>query len=455
MSRATDGHQHLCGYAVTTRDDRGFTLIEMIVAVVITGIVSAVMLEAMFVGLRTIDDTNKRIAGSNDTQLIAGYFTADVASAITISTSGTRVHESPSVSTVANGVVVSFWSLNSISSTTLQAGLSQGWNQPSLTRFRIAMANEAISPAGPTGTRAAASASPTSSITHTVALTPTSGGAIARRDAKWRTTTATGGETSLLFTSTAKPATAQSDRLLAHVAVAGGSTTLVSPPTGWTPVTSRASGSGLRSLIFQKVATSSEPDYKWDFTDASGKPVAREAAIGIASFSGVLSTVCATPEPGCGLNEARTDANPCGGETPILLLSWTDRRAYGDPNPDKNIEVSYSATAVGSETQLVRRRCEAATGTQMSGIPKSEQTLATNLTPAASFASCVSSPPSALVTSTTSSTSTTSTTTAAGPDFCSYLPVTVMMSLSEVPLRNSPARTYLVRATTRTDREAE
>src|SRR5689334_8018942 len=94
------------------RTERGFTLVEIVVAVVITGILLGALGSATIVGLRTIDNTNKRIAGSNDTQLVAGYFTSDVASSERVSTTGTTSHAAPSLSpSSANNVLASFWTL--------------------------------------------------------------------------------------------------------------------------------------------------------------------------------------------------------------------------------------------------------------------------------------------------------------------------------------------------------
>ena len=207
---------------------------------------------------------------------------------------------------------------------------------------------------------------------------------------------------------------------------------------------SRSSGKALNSLVFYRQGTGPESSYQFSFKDAaSGAAVTREAVIGIAAYSGVAATE--------GLHKSATDANPCGGETPVLLLSWSDRHSFSSPD-DTDVEVSYNATVDGDETHLVRRRCEAlsetvTSGTPLSGIPESEQTLASNLAPATAYASCVSS--SAVL-------ATTSTTAATATDFCSYLPVTVTMSLTEPPgLPRPPGRTYLMRASTRTDRDAE
>ncbi len=265
----------------------------------------------------------------------------------------------------------------------------------------------------------------TNSITHSVALAPAFLGNVARR--AWSSGT-TSGASSL---AVAKPlGTAQNDRLLAQVVVAGGPTTTVVAP-GWTLVNSRDAGTALKSLIYQRPATGTDTSYTFSFMNKQGSDatgVVREAAVGIAAYSGVAASG--------GINNTALDANPCGGETPVLLLSWSDR--HFDPSEDVDLEVSYNATTVGDETHLVRRRCTAPSGTDLSGLPSSQQTLATHLAPATAFASCVS------------------TTAPAGMNACLYLPVTVTMSLTEPPEQNqSIGRTYLLRASTRTDREED
>lgn len=72
---------------MTVLDD-GFTLIEVMVATIIAGIIFGVLAQGVIIGFRTTDDTNKRIAGSNDTSLISNWFVPDVESAASVATSG-------------------------------------------------------------------------------------------------------------------------------------------------------------------------------------------------------------------------------------------------------------------------------------------------------------------------------------------------------------------------------
>jgi prepilin-type N-terminal cleavage/methylation domain-containing protein len=59
-------------------DERGFTLVELLVAIAILGIIMLPLSGAFSVGLRTINDTSNRLAGSADAQLLTVHFPADV-----------------------------------------------------------------------------------------------------------------------------------------------------------------------------------------------------------------------------------------------------------------------------------------------------------------------------------------------------------------------------------------
>ncbi len=63
-----------------TRDDDGFTLIEMVLSVAIMGIVSATLLGVVFQYLKTTSDTSARLNESTDQQFISTYWQDDVSS---------------------------------------------------------------------------------------------------------------------------------------------------------------------------------------------------------------------------------------------------------------------------------------------------------------------------------------------------------------------------------------
>ena len=388
-------------------DERGFTLLETIVAVTITGLIVPAILAAMFVGMRTLDNTNKRIAGSNDTQLVAGYFTSDVASAEAVSTSGAISHAAPGLSpSTANNVLVGFWTLDNGTSLTAPDTMTEIWDRASTgpsaaARVTAAAADELLTDAGASGNRVADSAMGASSLTHSVTLAPALLQSITRRASS---SGSTAGATTLSLT---RPATTQNgDMLLAQVAVRGGSATTVSAPAGWTVVESRTTGTDIRSAVFSHTAGNADPStWTWTFS------ALREAAGGIVGYSGVGS-----------IGGHTSAVNPCGGLPSALVLDWTDR--HHDASQDIAHEVSYAISTDGPETVLLRQHC---TGTNRT--PVDTQTLARALSATtAAFASC--EPASCALTT---------------------APVNVTLTLTEPPdLHSTVQRTYQLRGTTRT-----
>lgn len=75
---------------MSVRAEAGFTLVELLVATVITTVVIAAIAASIVVGLRTTDATNERLAESHDAQIAAAYFVPDVHSADDASTSDTE-----------------------------------------------------------------------------------------------------------------------------------------------------------------------------------------------------------------------------------------------------------------------------------------------------------------------------------------------------------------------------
>jgi prepilin-type N-terminal cleavage/methylation domain-containing protein len=62
------------------RDDRGVTLIELLVAIVILGIIIVPLGNALISFTRNTDDTTRRLSESHDVQIMAAYFAQDVQS---------------------------------------------------------------------------------------------------------------------------------------------------------------------------------------------------------------------------------------------------------------------------------------------------------------------------------------------------------------------------------------
>ena len=379
------------------RNDRGLTLIELLIGIVLTGVITSAMFGALFLGLHTIDKTNDRIEGSNDTQLIASYFTSDVASAESVSTTGTQLHSAPSVTSPnATAYYVGFWALKSNTTATPPDSMTEAWqiHSPTLT---LEAADEALNGTGATGDRVASSLAGTSSVNHSVAFAPAVLSTISR------TGVATNSVASGAGLPLTKPSTAaNNDLLIAHVAVVGGSGTTINAPTGWTLLESKDSGTAVKSLIFQHRLAAGETSWTWSFAPN------RAALGGIVSYSGVATAGVAAAGHG-------TNVSPCGGETPALLLSWTDR------GTNTSTTVSYVGVHQGQENQLVRQQCAGIAGT-----PVSESVLAGNLAVGSVNAACNK----AIV--------------------CAPLPVTVTLSLAEPSKDGVVGRSYQLRAATRT-----
>ena len=65
------------------RDDDGFTLVELVLAVTLMGVVIGAVASAMIVMFTTTGETTERLSESPDLQLAAAYFGSDVQSAKT------------------------------------------------------------------------------------------------------------------------------------------------------------------------------------------------------------------------------------------------------------------------------------------------------------------------------------------------------------------------------------
>ncbi|MEY2474356.1 MAG: hypothetical protein QOK28_3685 [Actinomycetota bacterium] len=385
--------------------EKGFTLIEMLVAIIIGGLMTGAVTSALLIGLRTMDDTDARIAGSNDTQLIAGYVNRDIASSEYVSTIGTTFHAAPTTTaSTNNSVLLSLFTLARGTTATPPNGMSEQWDLhstgPDPANQVTVDADDDLVAAGPVSNRVLESADGTFSIDHSVVLAPASGAAIAKGAV---TTSSTPGANVL---SLSRPANSQSgDMLIAQVGVRGGTTTSLIAPAGWTLLDSKDAGTAIKSLVYSHTISLLEPPTElWTWTFSA----AREAAGGIADYSGVGS-----------VSKHVVDVSPCGGNPPLLLLSWTDR------GTSIAHEVTYNFVHTGTEYTLVRKECLA-----NRGAVTSQQTLARNLAPAiGAAAACLP--------------------VACGP--LSDRRVVVTLTLTEPPApHDTYGRTYQVRGSTRT-----
>lgn len=78
---ATPGTASAPGARSATLDERGFTLVELVIAVAVLGIVMAAVTGLLITSVDTNNATGERLGESTDLQFAASYFSADVASA--------------------------------------------------------------------------------------------------------------------------------------------------------------------------------------------------------------------------------------------------------------------------------------------------------------------------------------------------------------------------------------
>jgi prepilin-type N-terminal cleavage/methylation domain-containing protein len=84
-----------------TDRESGFTLVELLVTMTITGLILTVIVSAVYVGLRTTSDGQRGLAQSNAEQLAANWFTTDVQSACDPTSSTPTCTRSPNPSTAS------------------------------------------------------------------------------------------------------------------------------------------------------------------------------------------------------------------------------------------------------------------------------------------------------------------------------------------------------------------
>lgn len=63
------------------QDERGFTLVEMVISIAVLGLLSGLLAAGLSVGLRTATGTSDRMAGSTAARMLAVYLPPDVHSA--------------------------------------------------------------------------------------------------------------------------------------------------------------------------------------------------------------------------------------------------------------------------------------------------------------------------------------------------------------------------------------
>jgi hypothetical protein len=387
---------------MTRRSERGMTLIEIVAGIVVMGIIFPALTQAVLIGLRTLDNTNERIAGSNDTLLVASYFTSDVEGASALATGGTRAQVTPPValpSGTTNTALLLFYAARGALTIYSPPTAGTVWNS-SAGALTSSLADE-ILPINDdnrdnTLARVATTTAPTSSVTHTVALRTT--GNVTRRG---MTSGAVANGAALVL---GKPAGLVAGDVMVAQVTAATAFANVTAPSGWAliPGEARDLSPTLSSQVFTKVATATEPlSYTWGFAPGAGD---HDIAGGVAAYTNI-----STSSPVVAHANA---ANPCGGETPLLSVATADNLAVSS--------ASYFFETHDGENQLVRRTCS---GSAVDGV----QVLARDLQ------------------------ATSATTIACEPVACDPLPASVSLRLREPPMRHETrGRSYVLSARSRT-----
>jgi prepilin-type N-terminal cleavage/methylation domain-containing protein len=278
--------------------ERGFTLVEMLVTVVIIGIAFATLVGGIGAAVLTSDHhrqqgtVNARLRNFVETLKAATpYVNCATPAKYTASVSPVRVgvNATTSATTHSTGAqsvsnprsrLVSFFGLTGATSGSAPASMSRFWDvastpsDPALAATATAM-DEALSAAGGV-TRSATTAAATNATVQSLVLEPSSETVpVARKSVA---TAFTSGATTLTL---ARPATASTNDLLFAQIVVRNVTVVVTPPDGWLLISQAQSGS-VRSFVYQLVQTASTPaNLVWTFSanvPSSG---------GIAAFSGV------------------------------------------------------------------------------------------------------------------------------------------------------------------------
>ena len=68
-------------------DERGVSMVEVLVTIAISGLLMTVLAATIVTGLRTTDDTRERVEESHDVNMVTTWFTSDVQTAGSVSTS--------------------------------------------------------------------------------------------------------------------------------------------------------------------------------------------------------------------------------------------------------------------------------------------------------------------------------------------------------------------------------
>lgn len=290
--------------------ESGYSLVEVLVTITIVGISAAVIVGGMGVAIVGSDHHRKQAVGQASIRNFAEAVKAaaydpvcDTAkasysqvyrpspptrtAAATIGSNATS-HVAPSIKpALVYSRLLAFYTLAGGSPLTPPAGTTQHWHEVSAAvdetnRVRASLVDRELAASGATGALTATSAE-TDSIAQAVLLASATGSAHSIVPRGYSpAVTGTGGNT-LTFATPA--GTVAGDAMIAQVAVRGGAATTVSPPVGWLLVNARDNGLAVKSLIYERTATSSTTEtYTWTFGSSP------EAAGGLISYGGASTS---------------------------------------------------------------------------------------------------------------------------------------------------------------------
>jgi prepilin-type N-terminal cleavage/methylation domain-containing protein len=267
--------------------ERGFTLIESLVTIVIVGIAFAVFVGGMGTAIMAADYHRKQAVSQATVRNFAeSVKAANYVDCATADAYGGRAGSAyaattspiaPSVRSLDTGAqMLTFFAVGANSSFIAPAGMTKRFDDASsgsANAVTASLADQALADSGATGTRTATSL--------------VSGDAVAQSFALDSLHSATGVQltgsshlhsTTNSLTLTVPTGAVPGNVLIAQVAVRD-TTTTITPPAGWTLLTRTTTGTTLQSLIY-RAALTPQTSLRWVFS------AAKESAGGVAAYSG-------------------------------------------------------------------------------------------------------------------------------------------------------------------------
>ena len=269
-------------------NERGFSLVEVLVTVVIVGIAFTVFVAGMGAAMVGSDFHRKQaVVQASIRNLAESVKAADYVDCAVPSSygptaqsgaTGTPSPTAPSVRTLdTGGQLLTFFGLASSGSFTQPTGMTEHYDDASSgssSAVTAAMYDQALTDSGATGPRTASAVPAGDVVAQSVALdsahTPAGIALVGATHANSTTNS---------LTLSVPSGAASSSVVLAQVVVRGDSTATITPPAGWTLLMSGSANNTVRSLLFRRISgTTATP--RWTLSTA------RETAGGVVAYSG-------------------------------------------------------------------------------------------------------------------------------------------------------------------------